>query len=59
MYKLIAVYKVPENVDEFEKHYNDIHMPITKKIPNMKEVRMNKIFGSPMVATNAHQRKAF
>jgi uncharacterized protein (TIGR02118 family) len=47
MFKLVAIYKVPENVDNFEKHYSEVHMPITKKIPLMKEIRLSKVFGSP------------
>ncbi len=47
MYKLIATYKTPNNVEDFEKHYQDVHAPITKKIPNLKELRINRVFGAP------------
>jgi len=47
MYKLVALYKTPQNTDEFEKHYKEIHTPITLKIPKMKEVRVNRVFGAP------------
>lgn len=47
MYKVIAVYKVPENKEAFESHYKEVHEPITLKIPGMTEFRVNKIFGGP------------
>jgi uncharacterized protein (TIGR02118 family) len=48
MFKLIALYKTPENVDAFESHYKEVHMPICRKIPGIKEVRLNRVFGGPM-----------
>jgi uncharacterized protein (TIGR02118 family) len=49
MYKVIAIYKKPaqENVETFENHFKNIHTPICMKIPGIKEVRVNKIFGGP------------
>lgn len=47
MYKLIAHYKIPNDKDAFELHYKEVHTPITKKIPLMKEIRINKVFGGP------------
>lgn len=47
MFKLVALYKTPKDVEAFEKHYKEVHMPITMKIPRIKEVRMNRVFGGP------------
>jgi len=54
MYKLIAIYKKPENTDEFEKYYSETHTPLTKKIPNLKEFRVNKVFGGPTGNSDLH-----
>jgi len=48
MFKLVALYKTPKDIAAFEKHYQEVHMPITLKIPKIKEVRVNRVFGSPM-----------
>lgn len=48
MYKMVALYKLPEDTAAFDKHYNDVHTPLTLKIPHMKEFRVSKVFGSPM-----------
>ncbi|MFS0781935.1 EthD family reductase [Bacillus sp. 1P06AnD] len=48
MVKLIALYKHPENKEEFDEHYFNVHGPITEKIPGLKEMKVTKITGSPM-----------
>lgn len=55
MYKVIAVYKVPadENAKaKMDDHFKNVHTPICLKIPGIKEVRVNKIFGSPTGASH-------
>ena len=48
MYKLIATYKVPEDKEAFDKHYEEVHTPLVKKVPGVKEIRVNKVFAAPM-----------
>ena len=54
MYKVIAVYRAPteEAKAKFEDHFKTVHTPICLKIPGIKEVRTNKIFGGPTGASN-------
>ena len=47
MYKLIAIYKMPSDLESFEKHYDEIHAPLAAKVPSLKELRVNKITGTP------------
>lgn len=47
MYKMVALYKVPQDKEAFDKHYSEVHTPLTLKIPGMKEFRVSKVFGSP------------
>lgn len=49
MYKLIAVYKQPaeDKKEAFDSHYQEVHTPLCFKVPGMKELRVNKIFGGP------------
>jgi uncharacterized protein (TIGR02118 family) len=57
MFKVIAVYRVPTDdaaKASFEDHYKNIHTPICLKIPGIKELRTNKIFGGPTGASNLH-----
>lgn len=48
MAKLIALYKQPEDKEAFDKHYNEVHVPITEKIPGLREIRVTKFSITPM-----------
>ncbi|AMM91971.1 EthD family reductase [Peribacillus castrilensis] len=48
MVKLIALYKQPENKEEFDEHYFNVHGPITEKIPGLQKMEVTKIVGTPM-----------
>ncbi len=47
MYKLIAIYNVPKDAETFEKHYREVHTPVTKKIPGLEKFVVNRVLGSP------------
>jgi uncharacterized protein (TIGR02118 family) len=57
MYKVIAVYKAFDESKkaELEEHFKTIHTPICLKIPGIKEVRVNRVFGTPTGASNLQQ----
>lgn len=48
MHKLIALYKKPEDIDAFMKHFNDVHEPLVRKIPGLADVIVNRVTGAPM-----------
>ena len=54
MFKLVAIYKIPNDKDAFEKHYQEVHTPLTMKVPKMKEFRLNRVFGSPTGTSDLH-----
>jgi uncharacterized protein (TIGR02118 family) len=35
MAKLIAIYHQPVDQEGFEKHYNEVHIPLAQKLPNL------------------------
>ena len=47
MVKLVALYKKPADVDAFEKHYNEIHAPLAKKMPGLQKLEVSHIIGAP------------
>jgi len=47
MVKLIAMYKTPSDITEFEKHYYEIHMPLIEKMPGLLRTEVSKISGMP------------
>ena len=42
MAKLIALYKHPENVAEFDAYYYGNHVPIAKKVPGLRRYEVSK-----------------
>ncbi len=57
MYKVIAVYKAFDEVHraELEEHFKNIHTPICLRIPGIREVRVNRVFGGPTGASHLQQ----
>lgn len=54
MFKIIAIYKKPDDVESFEKYYNEVHTPLVKKIPGLKELRITRIKGAPFGQTDIY-----
>lgn len=57
MFKVTAVYKAPANDEakaKLDTHFRETHTPICLRIPGIKEVRTNKVFGGPTGASNLH-----
>jgi uncharacterized protein (TIGR02118 family) len=42
MYKLVAFFKQPENVEEFDRHYDDIHAPLMRKVPGLEKMVVSR-----------------
>lgn len=47
MVKLIAMYKTPADVEDFEKHYFEVHMPLIYKMPGLLKTEISRISGMP------------
>ncbi len=47
MVKLIALYKKPADVEAFEEHYTQIHIPLVEKIPGIRKTEWSRMTASP------------
>ncbi|WP_211246515.1 EthD family reductase [Amycolatopsis taiwanensis] len=36
MARLIVMYDTPSDIDAFERHYNDVHIPLAKQYPGLR-----------------------
>ena len=54
MHKLIAIYRRPGDVEAFEAHYRDVHMPLVRKLPGLREGRLNRVTGAPGGRSGLH-----
>lgn len=53
MFKMIAIYKAPADVNAFNDWYKG-HTEIAKKVPLVKEFRFSKITGGPRGTSELH-----
>ena len=43
MIKLIALYKKPADVEAFEAHYREVHLPLVQKVPGLVRAEVTRI----------------
>ena len=43
--RLIVLYGTPDDPAAFDAHYRDVHAPIVRRYPNLREVRLIKADG--------------
>jgi len=36
MVRFLVLYDVPEDQEAFDRHYRDVHIPLTKKLPGLR-----------------------
>ena len=42
MAKMTVIYKTPKNIDFFEKHYFEVHVPLAKQLPGLIKYEINE-----------------
>ena len=51
MVKMTAIYKTPKDVESFEKHYFEVHIPLAKQLPGLIRYEIND---GPIITTTGH-----
>lgn len=54
MVKLVAIYRKPESVEAFDRHYFNVHAPLAEKMPGLLKLEVNKIYGTPAGDSDLH-----
>ena len=54
MVKLIALYRKPPDIDAFDRHYHDVHLPLVRKTPGLRKLDITKITGAPIGESRYH-----
>lgn len=47
MVKLVVAYGPPDDPAAFDAHYASTHMPLAKRIPNLRRFEAGKVLGTP------------
>src|SRR5689334_12625548 len=45
--KLVVLYTQPSNPDEFDKHYQDVHVPLVQAIPGLQTFEAGRFVAAP------------
>src|SRR5690606_41863368 len=43
MIRVVALYKQPEDVDGFMRHYEEVHTPLVRKVPGLAGLEVTRI----------------
>ena len=56
MARMVVIYPTPKDIEAFDRHYFEIHVPLAKKIPGLRkyEVSYGPI-ATPVGASNIHR----
>ena len=54
MVKLIALFRKPDNIESFDTHYLQVHIPLIEKMPGLKKLEVTRITGAPIGDTKFH-----
>jgi uncharacterized protein (TIGR02118 family) len=49
MFKVTAILSQPDHKEEFDHHYFNIHVPLIKNLPNVKDVTVSHTFDSQLL----------
>ena len=41
MARMLVIYRTPKNVEAFDRHYFEIHVPLAKKIPGLRKYEVS------------------
>jgi len=48
MVKLVALYKIPGDTAEFDRHYAGVHTPLVKRYPGLRKLEITRLTGAPL-----------
>jgi uncharacterized protein (TIGR02118 family) len=47
MVKLVVAYGQPQDPEAFDRHYQQTHIPLAEKIPDVRRFEAGKVLGTP------------
>ena len=56
MARMVVIYRTPENVEAFDRHYFDIHVPLAKKLPGLRKYEVSDgLIATPTETADVHR----
>ena len=44
--KVVALYRRPDDVESFMRHYHDVHLPLVRQTPGLDHLEVSRVFAS-------------
>ncbi|GAC1629346.1 MAG: hypothetical protein NVS4B2_11360 [Chloroflexota bacterium] len=54
MIRIVALHKMPENPEQYEKYYREVHTPIVQRIPGVQNIRFGRVVGMEDKSTSPY-----
>jgi len=42
MARMVVIYRTPKNVEAFDRHYFEVHVPLAKKLPGLRKYEISQ-----------------
>jgi uncharacterized protein (TIGR02118 family) len=56
MARMVVIYRTPKDVEAFDRHYFEIHVPLAKKIPGLRKYEVSDgPIATPVGTPNVHR----
>ena len=56
MARMLVIYRTPKDVEAFDRHYFDIHVPLARKIPGLRKYEVSHgLIRTPIGPSNVHR----
>src|SRR5260370_6437968 len=56
MARMVVIYRTPKNVEAFDRHYFEIHVPLAKKIPGLRKYEVSDgNIATPVGTSDVHR----
>ncbi|MBW8815238.1 MAG: EthD family reductase [Caulobacterales bacterium] len=56
MARMLVIYRTPNNVEAFDRHYFDVHVPLAKQLPGLRKYELSDgPIATPAGATDVHR----
>jgi uncharacterized protein (TIGR02118 family) len=54
MIKLIALYTRPNDSESFDQHYENVHLPLARNLPGIRQLEVTRVIGAPIGESRYH-----
>jgi uncharacterized protein (TIGR02118 family) len=56
MARMLVIYRTPQNLQAFDRHYFETHVPLAKKIPGLRKYEVSDgPIATPLGTSNVHR----